>query len=99
MTDAVLDRNLLFGALALQDYLITAQQLGEICVVWATKMQQPMADLLRERGWITAEDQKQIEKRMERIIKRHGGDIKASLGAVAGAEARDAIRQADAPAI
>jgi tetratricopeptide (TPR) repeat protein len=99
MSDPLLDRNLLFGAMALQDYLIDAQQLGEICVVWAAKMKTPMADLLKERGWITDEDRRQIEKRMERVLKRHGGDVRASLGAVAGAEARDAIRMADAPEV
>jgi eukaryotic-like serine/threonine-protein kinase len=99
MSDTPLDRNLLFGAMALQDYLITAEQLAEATVLWAVNMERPLADLLVERGRLSPDDRREIERRMERIIRRHGGDVRATLGAVAGSDARDAIRAADAPAI
>ena len=55
------DRNLLFGVLALQADLITPARFAEACSAWAAKKAVPLADLLRERGWITAEEQAHVE--------------------------------------
>jgi hypothetical protein len=77
------DRNLLFGVLALQSAFIDNDQFAEVCAAWATRKHSPVAELLRERDWITGEEQQQIERGVERHLKRHGGDVRKSLGAVA----------------
>jgi formylglycine-generating enzyme required for sulfatase activity len=93
------DRNLLFGVIALQDDLIDQAQFSDVCAGWALRMETPLAELLIERGWITAEDRRGVERKIERKLKKHRGDVRATLGAVAGADARDAIRAIDQPQI
>jgi hypothetical protein len=55
------DRDLLFGVLALQADIIDGERFAEACSAWAAKKAMPLADLLRERGWITAEEQAHVE--------------------------------------
>ena len=99
MSQANADRNLLFGVLALQVDLIEDRQFVDACAGWAACKDQPLADLLVERGWISAEDRRQVESLLERKLKKHGGNARATLGAVAGAEARDALRNVDDPEV
>ncbi len=73
------DRNLLFGVLALQSDLIDAQQFVEVCTVWSARKQQPLADILLERGWIQAADKGHVDYLLERKLQKHGGDARASL--------------------
>ena len=93
-----IDRNLLFGVVALQDDLIDQKQFTEACAVWALRLEAPLADLLIERGWINSGDRRDIERKIERKIQKHG-NVRASLAAVAGGDARDAIRAVDHPEI
>ncbi len=86
------DRNPLFGVLALQTELIDPKQFADACGAWAARRDLALADLLIDRGWITAEDKSNVEKLLERKLKRYGGDVRASLAALADAEVRDAIR-------
>ncbi len=46
------ETNLLFGAIAMQAGLITAQQFADSSVLWASRGGMPLADLLVEQGWI-----------------------------------------------
>src|SRR5262245_28076806 len=85
------DRNLLFGVLALQTDLIDSAQFADACAAWATRKATPLADLLIERGWITATDKLDIERLMERKVKRHGGDMEATLDAVMDSGVREAM--------
>src|SRR5207302_9569509 len=91
------DRNLLFGVLALQSAFIDNNQFADVCAAWTTRKQTPLAELLRERGWISEEERQQIDCSVERQLKRHGGDVRKSLGAVADAGVRDLIRAAGDP--
>jgi len=93
-----IDRNVLFGVIALQDDLIDQKQFTEACAVWALRLETSLTELLLERGWITSDDRREIERKIERKIKKHG-NIRASLAAVAGGDARDAIRAVDHPEI
>src|SRR5438874_2607895 len=93
------DRNLLFGVLALQADLISDTQFIEACAAWAARKTMSLADLLAERGWLTAEDRREIDRLMGRKLKKHGGNVRASLGAVADAGARDLLRSVDDSAI
>ncbi|MBI1916012.1 MAG: PAS domain-containing protein [Planctomycetes bacterium] len=77
------DRNLLFGVLALQTDLIDAAQFVEACTLWTTRKGLALSDLLVEKGWITTEDKADIQRLVERKLKKHGGDARAGLAAVA----------------
>jgi hypothetical protein len=97
MSAPEIDRNLLFGVIALQDDLIDNDQFGDVCAGWALRMDKPLAELLSERGWISPDDRAAVERKIERKIKKHQGDVRASLGALADGAARDAIRAVDHP--
>ena len=89
------DRNLLFGVLAMQLDLIDPRQFADACAGWAVVKDKPLADILIERGWITMDDRRDVERFLERKLERHGGDARASLAAAADPAARDAIRSVD----
>jgi tetratricopeptide (TPR) repeat protein len=101
VADADFDRNLLFGVLALQDELIDADQFADVCAGWALRMEKPLPDLLQERGWLSADERREIEQRLERKIKKHGGNVHATLNAVAGGDVavRGAIQSVAHPAV
>ncbi len=77
------DRNLLFGVLALQGELIDSAQFAEICTAWSARKDRSIADLLGDRGWISAEDRSLVEQLLDRKLKKHAGDVHKSLVAVA----------------
>jgi eukaryotic-like serine/threonine-protein kinase len=79
MTSIDTDRNLLFGVLALQGELIDAGQLAEACTAWSVRKDRPLADVLVERGWMSADDRRLIEQLLERRLKKHAGDAHQSL--------------------
>jgi tetratricopeptide (TPR) repeat protein/tRNA A-37 threonylcarbamoyl transferase component Bud32 len=89
------DRNLLFGVLALQADIIDADRFAVACSAWAAKKTMPLADLLHERGWITAEEQAHVEFLLERKLRKHHGDAHASLAAAADNRVRSLIVAAD----
>src|SRR5262249_3580251 len=64
------DRNLLFGVLALQADFIDKVQFAEACSAWAARKETPLADLLVERGWLSAEDRADVEKLLARKLAR-----------------------------
>jgi serine/threonine-protein kinase len=76
------DRNLLFGVLALQADLLDNDRFAEACSAWATRKEMPLADLLVERGWLTAQDRADVEQLLARKLKKHGGDAHAGLAEV-----------------
>jgi serine/threonine-protein kinase len=73
------DRNLLFGVLALQADLLDADRFARACADWAGQKTRPLADLLVERGWLTPEDRADVERLLERKLKKHGGSARAGL--------------------
>jgi tRNA A-37 threonylcarbamoyl transferase component Bud32 len=78
------DRNLLFGVLALQADLIDEAQFARACSEWAGRKQAPLAELLVERGWLTPSDRADVEKLLERKLRKHQGNARAGLAEVAG---------------
>ena len=86
------DRNLLFAVIALQDDLIDQAQFADVCAGWAMRLERPLAELLIERGWVTEQDRSDVERKLERKLKKHQGDVRATLGAVAEIEARDVLQ-------
>ncbi len=79
------DLNLLFGVLALQADLLDAARFAEACTAWSARKETPLADLLVERGWLTPEDRADVQRLLERKLKKHSGDAHASLAAVTNA--------------
>jgi serine/threonine protein kinase/tetratricopeptide (TPR) repeat protein len=93
------DRNLLFAVIALQDDLIDQTQFADVCAGWALRLDRPMADLLIERKWITDADRSDVERKIERKLKKNHGDVRATLGAAAPIEAREALQAIENPQI
>jgi serine/threonine-protein kinase len=79
------DRNLLFGVLALQADLIDNERFVRACALWAADKDRPLAEVLVEQGWLTPEDRTDVEKLLLRKVKKHGGDMHASLAEAAAA--------------
>ncbi len=93
------DRNLLFAVIALQDDLIDQTQFADVCAGWAMRLDRPLADLLIERKWITDADRSDVERKLERKLKKNHGDVRASLGAVAPIEAREVLQAIESPEV
>jgi hypothetical protein len=90
---ATTDRNLLFGVLALQTDLIDADQFAKGCALWAADKARPLADVLVAQGWLTPADRADVGKLLDRKLRKHGGDARASLAEVAN----DTVHRALAP--
>src|SRR5215470_13932507 len=73
------DRNLLFGVLAMQADLLDPLKFAEACSAWASRKNTSLADLLVARGWLTPADRADVEKLLDRKLKKHGGDAHAGL--------------------
>jgi serine/threonine-protein kinase len=91
------DHNLLFGVLALQADLLNPTQFAEACSAWAGRKDTPLADLLLERGWLTASDRSDVDKLLQRKLAKHHGDIRASLAEVATDHVRQSLSSLDDP--
>jgi PAS domain S-box-containing protein len=76
------DRNLLFGVLALQADLIDPRQFIEACLLWTSRKDALMADLLVERGWIVPDDRAHVDYLLARKLQKHGGNLRASLASL-----------------
>jgi hypothetical protein len=93
------DFNLLFAVIALQLDMIEQSQFAEACALWGMRMERPMADLLEERNWISPEDRHEISRNLERKLRKHAGDARASLAAAAGASVREVLRSIEEPLV
>jgi serine/threonine-protein kinase len=80
------DRNLLFAVLCLQADLIDNERFVDACTLWTTRKTTPLSDLLVEQGWVSAEEKADIDRLLERKLKKHGGNLRASLATVANSE-------------
>jgi serine/threonine-protein kinase len=85
------DRNLLFAVLALQAGLIDRDRFVQACTLWATRKDIAIADLLVEQGWLRPAAREMAERLLQLNMEQHGGDVRASLAAAAGVEARSAL--------
>ncbi len=93
------DRNLLFGVLCLQADVIDAARFAEICTAWTARKEVSLADLLAERGWLTAEERAHIEFLLARKLQKHGGDAQVVLAACADEAARQVLATLDDVAV
>jgi PAS domain S-box-containing protein len=73
------DRNLLFGALAMQAGLLTADQFATACSIWSTRKASSLPDILCEQGWLLPEDQAHVDYLVERKLAKVKGDVRESF--------------------
>ena len=90
----MVEKYLLFAVLAFESDLIDLAQLTAVCRAWVADKSKPIADLLVERGWITAEDRGFVEKQLERKLAKHQHDPRVTLNSVVrGDPPRRTIKQ------
>jgi serine/threonine-protein kinase len=85
------DRNLLFAVLALQAGLLGQDRFVQGCALWTTRKHVPLGDLLVQQGWLTVADRSDLDRLLDRQLRKHAGDAQASLAAAAGPEAKSAL--------
>ena len=87
------ENHLLLAVLAFEDELIDLQQLTAACRAWASDKSKPLADLLVERGWVSAEDRVFLERKAERKLAKHRNDPRVTLNAVTRGDVCDVLRK------
>ncbi len=85
------DRNLLFGVLALQLDLIDRDGFVAACAAWATRKDTPLAEVLLALGLLTPDGRAEVDRLLERRLKKHGDDAQASLAEAADSTVRAAV--------
>jgi hypothetical protein len=78
------DLNLLFGIMAVQNDLISRDQLIEAMGLWVLDKKKPLGEVLVERGALSEERRKLIDALVREHIKQHGGADR-SLAAISPA--------------
>jgi PAS domain S-box-containing protein len=73
------DRDQLLAALCRQTGLITSSQYAEACRLCEDRPDEPLEEVLIERGWIQPADRPHLEYLRHRLLRQYGGDAKASL--------------------
>jgi tetratricopeptide (TPR) repeat protein/tRNA A-37 threonylcarbamoyl transferase component Bud32 len=85
------DRNLLFAVLALQADFIDRDCFVQACTLWAARKHTSVADLLVEQGWLSQAHQAVVEQLLQAKLRKHGGDVRASLAEAAGSDVCGAL--------
>lgn len=87
MQQTEIDRNLLFGVIALQSDLVDTRQFVDACTLWASRKSSPLADILIEMGALDEDDCRHVEYLLTRKLKKNRDDVRLTL-----AGARDDIK-------
>jgi serine/threonine-protein kinase len=77
-----IERQLLFGVIALQRSLVEADRLAKTCAEWAADPRMLLPDLMVERAVVTAEQKAEVEAAVVQELATHGGDARATLASV-----------------
>jgi serine/threonine protein kinase len=85
------DCNLLFGVLALQADLIDNEQFAKACLLWTAQKSRSLADILIEQHWLSENDRADVDRLVARKLKKHAGDVRASLAEVATDPVRSSL--------
>ena len=75
-------RDLLLGLLALQNGMVSHDQLVAAFAVWSAAAGRPFADLLAEQARLGPDEQALLAALVENHLKRHGNDPERSLAAL-----------------
>ena len=84
--DAIRDRNLLFGVLAVQLRGVTSAQLVEVAAAWAAEPSVSVAQRLVEKGILKEDDRALLEKLVDDAVRAHGGNTGEVLELFSGEE-------------
>ena len=76
-SSASADRNLLFGMFALQNDHLTQEQLIEAFQAWILRKDRTLETIIRDKGWMTAEEIESIDALLERRAAKAGGQRQA----------------------
>jgi hypothetical protein len=76
------DRNLLYGMLALQMGFVSRDDLLAGMHAWVLDKQQPLGELLQERGSLSASQRQVLDAVVAEHLKAHGDDPQRSLAAL-----------------
>jgi len=82
MSNAVVDRNLLFGILALQMDFISYKALIDALRNWSTHRDKSLGQILVERGGLSAARRELLEPLVDEHVRQHNDDPAASLAAL-----------------
>ncbi|HET7696557.1 MAG TPA: PAS domain S-box protein [Vicinamibacterales bacterium] len=77
------DRNLLFAVLALQADFLDPDQFIKACTLWTTRKHVALPQLLIELGWMNATERSDVERLLERTLRKYGGEARAGLAVIA----------------
>lgn len=100
MAATAIDRNLLFGLLALQNGLIDQVQLVGAFQAWSLEKGRTLPEHLVARGDLDADDRSAVDALLARHLRKHGGDVERSLAAIpAGRSTRESLARIDDPEI
>ncbi len=75
-------RDLLFGLLALQNGMVSRDQLVLAFGAWTGSTSEPLADLLARQGALRSEHRPLLDALVEAHLKLHGGEVERSLAAL-----------------
>lgn len=89
------ERHLLFAVLAFENDLIDLAQLTAACRAWAADKSKPLADVLVERGWLTADDRAFVDKAVDRKLAKHQNNPRVTLNAITRGDVSEAIKEVD----
>jgi eukaryotic-like serine/threonine-protein kinase len=93
-------RDLLFGLLALQNGMITRDQLVAAFGAWTAMPGRPMADFLVDQGALTPSRRALLDALAAEHVAAHGGDPEASLVSLdLGSSTRDTLAHLAGPAL
>jgi tetratricopeptide (TPR) repeat protein/tRNA A-37 threonylcarbamoyl transferase component Bud32 len=91
-------RDLLFGLLALQNGMISRDQLVMAFTVWTATPGKPLAELLSEQAALRLEHRPLLDALVDAHLKLHGGDPDKSLAALdVNRSTRESLANADGP--
>lgn len=93
------EKHLLFAVLAFECDLIDLAQLTAACRAWVANKLVPLADLLVQRGWLTATDREFLDKQLERKLAKHRYDTRLTLNVVTRGDVCDVLKELADPAI
>ena len=89
------ERHLLFAVMAFENDFIDLAQLTAACRAWAADKSKPLAELLVERAWLTADDRAFVEKAVDRKMAKHQHDPRVTLNAITRGDVCDAIKEVE----
>ncbi|MFO0950148.1 MAG: serine/threonine-protein kinase [Isosphaeraceae bacterium] len=78
------DRDLLFGLLAVQNELVDSSRLAQAFREWSHDKSRAIGDVLVEQGALDDDDRTVVEALAGRVLKRHGGSAEESLASLGG---------------